>query len=716
MKTCSVAIIFTAIFFFIFITGCVSSPPPEPQEKSDANSTIHFLNDKITELKKQLYDINKEIGTAEAAKINVTEVKILIQGNEQKVNDMEAGLNNAKAYFSNNNFVLANQTSHSAETIFYNLQENLNLAVDKLKEAFSKHAIQNAEMTLSDMKNQSKYFRENVSIADNEGVNVANISKYTQLNEQYISTAEANLNSAKSYLYIKNYDSIYPKVNDTINEIQIIQNNLNLGIKNLQDEYNRTIAFSQELLTQTEFEIRKAEIYLTDAQIAGADITKFQSRFEQARATSNEAHEALSARRFKAIKPKTDFATNLAKEIESEALDAKYDTISKNILQNLIGTVQGKEALYYIEKANESRLNKKYDESILLANKAVVATSVSIIESEISDLEKFSTANFLNLNQNSFKNNIGDARASLERNDIVNSLQLAKQINNQLKGSSDSINKFMDAKFQIENAQKTSLLWISVDTSQAEGYLNKSIEQIKLGNFDDAMNFSIQAIDSAKKTESETMKKIDDNIILRLIKLVKGVVSKEQILTKPEDMKFKDISYLKLTDVKFSPPEINIDPKSLRQTAPAISFQSVSVNISQVPSKNINVEKTKKFSIKIEKVDYSDIKLGKTSYPSILIYNDGTETITREKIEVYAERNFGGLVGYQNKLYSPPDFNDIIYPGKNRKLVTGLDIPATYNWGLGTINLTGYYDLTIRVYANGYLVYSEKIKGVYLST
>lgn len=708
MKTSSVAVIF-ATTFFIFIAGCASSPPPEPIEKIDANSTIDFLNKKLPDLKKQFYDINKKIEKAELEKINVTEVKILIKADEQKINDIEVGLNNAKAYFSNNNFVLANQTAHSAENNFNYLQENLNLAVDKLKEAYSKHAIQNAEMTLSDMKNQSKYFKDNVSIADNEGVNVANISKYIQLNEQYISTADANLNSAKSYLYTKNYDSIYLKINDTNNEIQIIQNNLNQGIKNLQDEYNRTITFSQELLTQTDIEIRTAEIYLTDAQNSGADIIKFQSKYDQAKATSDQAHEALSSRQFKAIKPKTDFATNLAKEIESEALDTKYDTLSKKAIQSLMEQVDGTEALDYIEKAHESRLGKKYKESIILANKAVVATTINMIESRISDLENFSTDNAIGLNLNSIKNNIGDARASMDSNDLQNSLQLAQQTNNPLKDSIDAANKYLQAKYQIEKTRKISLLWVSADTSQADEYLNKTVENIKLGNFNESIKYSNLTMESTNKTESETMKKIDDNIILRLIQLVKGVVSKEQTSMKPEEIQFIDVSYLNLVDVKFTPPEVNIDPKSLRQTAPSISFQNVSVNTPQVPSKDINIEKTKKFSARVEKVDYSGLKLGKISYSSISIYNDGTETIISERVEVFAERIFGWPVGYQNMAYAY-NFNETIDPGNNRNLVQKFDLPTEKG-----ISLTGNYDVTIRVYSNGYLVYSDK-RSVYLST
>jgi len=252
----------------------------------------------------------------------------------------------------------------------------------------------------------------------------------------------------------------------------------------------------------------------------------------------------------------------------------------------------------------------------------------------------------------------------------------------------------MDAKFQIENAKKTSLLWISVDTSQAEGYLNKSMEEIKLGNFDDAMNFSIQAIDSANKTESETRKKIDDNIILRLIKLVKGAVSKEQASMKPEEIQFIDVSYLNLVDMKFTPPEVNIDPKSLRQTAPSISFQSVSVNTPQTPSEMPDIEKTKVFSVRIGGMDYGNLRLGKPSNARIEIINDGTEIITKERIEVTAGKSFS-IVGYK-EMSQTFEYNDIVNPNENRWFVQQFNLPTTQSG----FSLKGNYDITVIVYVN----------------
>ncbi len=695
--------------FLVVISGCVSTPPTKTQEELQANSTIQLLDDKIPQLKEQFYRIKQEIDIAETKKIDVSEVKIYIQGAEQKINYIEALLNNAKLLFSNKNFISANQTAKSARSSFDSLQANLNLAIDKFKEAFLKHAIQKTETTLLDLKNQSNNFEVEVSTANSEGVDTTNVSKYIQLNEQYISIVDTNLNSAKSELNNKNYNSISIKINDTIIEFQKIQDNLNQGIKSLQDEYNKTIALSQELLTQADIEIRKAEIHLTDAQNSGADITKFQSKYEQVKATSDQAHEALSSRQFKAVKPKTDFAINIAKEIESEALDAKYDALSKKSIQGLTEQIQGNEALHYLEKANESRLNKKYEESVVFANKAVAATSIFIIESEISSLEKFSIANFVILNLNNIKNSENEARAELDRNNMQGSLQIAKQTNNLLKDSLDSVNNYMAAKFEIEKARKTSLLWISANTSQADEYLNKSMEQIKLSNFEEAIKLSKQATDSANKVEMETRKKIDDNLILRLIKLIKDVASSEQAATKPEYVQYKDITNLTLVNVKFTPPEINIDFKSLRQTAPSIPFQNVSVISPQAPSKAPDIEKIKVFSARIEEIDYGGLKLGKTSYARILISNDGTETITSERVEITAGKSFP-LVGYKEQSETF-EYKYPIEPSNNRWLTQGFNIPATYSG----FSLTGAYDITITVYANN--KYVDVWKGnLYLTT
>ena len=703
---------YTIILFLtlIIISGCVETPlPTKTQEEIQANNTIQLLSDKIPQLKEQIYKISQEIGKAESEKIDVSEVKIYIQGAEQKINAIETDFNNAKLLFNNNNFISSDQTAHTAKTNLDNLQTDLNSAIDKLNEAFSNNAIEKSERTFLDLKNQSDNFKTHVSKADNEGVNITNVSRYLQMTTQYISVVDNILNTAKIELNNKNYDSVFIKINDTIIEYQNIQNSLNQGTKSLQDEYNRTIAYSQELLTQADIEIRTAEIYLTDAQNSGADITRFQSKYEQAKSTSNQAHEALSTKQFRTIKPKTDFAINIAKKIENEALDLKYDTLSKKVIQNITEQIQGKKAWHYLEKSNESRLNKNYEESIIFANKALVATSIFLIETEINSLENFYTANSIILNLNHIRSPLNEAKTELDNNGTLDSLNIAKQTNNIIKSYLDSVNSYLNAKFEIEKAQNSSLLWMSANTSQAEAHLNKSMEQFRLNNFDEAMKFSKQSIDSAKKTEMEMTTKIDDNLLLQLLKLVKSVLFKEQVSKNPEVIIFKDISNLKLIDVNFTPPEINIDVKSLRQTTPSISFQKVSIITPQTPFKVPDLEKIKVFNAQIEDVDYSGMKLGEASNARILLLNDGTETITSERVEVTAGKSFP-LVGYkeQSGTFS---YQSSIEPDNNRWLIQKFNLPATYSG----FSLTGNYDVTITVYANNKFVGTWK-GDIYLTT
>lgn len=690
-----------AIFFLTILSGCTGGETPPPKEKIDAENAIKYLENTIPTSEQKINSINMDIAGAKSKNININGVENTIQNIQQKILEIKTDLNNARLYFNGQNWVLSNQTAQNAKDKLESLIDDFNLATEKLREAFLKYDIQETENTLSYLKNQSQSFKDKVSIADNEGVDITNLNKYIQDSQQYILVVENNLNSAKSELNNKKYDSIPIKINESINEFNRIQNTINQGIKSLQDGYNRSIAISQELLSNADFEIRKTEIYLIDAQNNGADISKFQDRYEQAKTISSQAVDALSSRQFKTVKSKTDIVIKSTTEIENEVLDTKYDTISKNIIHNVSKNVKDSEGLNYIKSAEQSRSNKRYEESVIFVNKAIIVTAYSMIDDEISSLEKFSNKNQINLDLQNIKSSINNTK---NEQNIENSLNIIKQTNGLIKDLIDVTNSYIDAKIKIQNVKKLSVLWISPDMSQAEEYLNKSAEEINT-DYHESIKLANMATESAKKTEKETIKKIDDNLFLRLIKNIRDLITKEDIYT--EKIKINDISYIELEKAEFKPPDINIDKKSFK-TSPSIDFQKISFAQPSISGSNIN--KMKKISARTENIDCSNVKLGMSSYAYITIYNDGEETITNEYVDMVIGRDFGLLAGYQQKSQRF-QFSDIIDPKTNRRLAGQLNLPISQSG----YSLEGWYNARIMIFVNNKNIYTDD-GSIYLST
>lgn len=541
-------------------------------------------------------------------------------------------------------------------------------------------------------------------MAEDDGVNTEKIPIYIRGSEQYISSAEKGLNSAKSYLDNKNYDNVTTSIDKTTNEFKQIQNYINQGLKNLEDEYNKTIQLSKELLSKNDYEIRKTEIYLIDAQNNGADITKFKDKYEQTKTASAEAIDAFSSRKFKIVKTKSDIIIKSSKEIEDEVLDMKFDTINKNIIQMYSRNIKGNDAINYIKSAEQSRSNKRYEESVLFVNKAIISTGTFILEEEIFELEKSSDKNQLNLDLKNIKNFIDNSKTELNKDEIKNSLDSVKQTNILVKELTENINNYIDAKENIQKAKDLSILWITSDTSEAEEYLKKSLESIDKNNFEESIKLSNKAIESAKKVESQTIKKINNNLFLILVKKIRDVMSKTE---KDEKMKISDLSDLKLEKTEFKPPEINIDMKSFNSNTPSINFQNITFNQSSISGSNIN--KMGKISGKVENIDCSGIKLGTISYAYITVYNDGEETVTDEYIDILLKRDFSWPAGHQEKDQQF-QFSDTIEPNTNRRLAGQLNIPTEQSG----VALEGPYDARIMIFINNKNIYT-KDGNIYLS-
>lgn len=693
------------IIFLTIVSGCGGGPPGPSKEQIDADNAIKDLENQIPTVEENINSLKNETINAKSKGINLNDVENIIQDVQPKLSEIKSDLDNARSYFNSQNYVLSNQTAQDAKNKLENyLKYEYNLAADKLRGAVLNFDIQQSEKTLLYLKNQSQSFKEKVSAADNDGVDIKSISMYTRGSDQYISSAEESLNTAKSELDNKNYDNVIVEVNKTTNEFNQIQNYINQGLKKLEDEYNRAIQLSKELLSKADYDVRKTEIYLVDAQNNGVDISKFKDRYEQTRSISTEAIDAFSSRKFKIVKLKTEAIIKSISEIDNEVLDMKYDILSKNIIQRTSKNIKGNDSINYIKIAEESRSNKKYEESLLFVNKAIISTGFFIVEDTIFELEKISNNNQLNLNLENTKRSIIDAKTELNKGEIENSLNSIRQTNILVKELADNINNYIDAKVKIQKVKDLSFLWISSNTSEAEKYLNKSLENIKKNNFEESIKLSNMAIESAKKEENEILKKINNNLFLIVIKKIKDIVSTTE---KDGKIKIYDISNLKLENTEFKPPEINIEMKSFNSDTSSINFQNISFTQPSISGSNIN--KMGKISGKVENIDCSNIKLGTSSYAYITVYNDGEETITNAYVDMLLGRDFGWPAGYREQSQRF-QFSDIIEAKVNRRLVGQLNIPTEQSG----YSLEGWYNARIMIFVNNKNIYT-KDGSIYLS-
>ena len=120
----------------------------------------------------------------------------------------------------------------------------------------------------------------------------------------------------------------------------------------------------------------------------------------------------------------------------------------------------------------------------------------------------------------------------------------------------------------------------------------------------------------------------------------------------------------------------------------------------------------------VESIDTSQLKLGVPSDATITIFNNGNETVTKEKIIMTATAvkmddwkvNLGmkSMSAEEKTDEYTLEFDDRIESGESHELCAEFNLPAKVETTIGKVSIAGTYHVVIKVYANDELI-GEKI-------
>ena len=698
------SIVLAVIILAVFLSGCGDSPPDPNMDA--ANSAINIIEDTLPEIKSQISSLNQAIADVESSGMDVTEIKAVVTDANSKIQSIESGLDDAKSFYSSRDYNSANTTAQTTYTDLRELQNDLNQVADKL---CALTAIQNVETTIATLKANHTSLEEQITTAESEGVDTTEVKKHlTNLNNTF-SGADKKIADMNRHLKSENYDSVTSISSEANTTIQQIQNSLNQGVESLKEAYNKTISQCQELLGQADIECQKAEIYADDAEHAGADISQLQIRLDQARTGFTEAQDAFSNRQFNVVKSKTKSVIEVSSQIETDALESKYDVITGTVIQSASKQVCGNEANNLIDEAESARHNKEFDKAIELVNKAVAVTATFIIDSGIKEIETFSVQTSIPLNLDQFKAMNAESQSLFEKDDLVGSVNQSKEISAGMRGLTEAFNAYNEADAAIKGARRTSCLWAKVDVSKSEELLGESREMLAQGGYLEAANLAKQAEENAFNEAEITENKIKKNVFLRAANFLSGLVSKSPDISVSETqtMKLTYITGLNLVEVDLSPPEISIEAGEV-YAAPFVSIEGIDTSLIHTDAPDIG--RTTYTDAEIVEIDTDYLKLGTRSYAYITLKNTGNETIKTVKVEIIAGRDFDWPVGYRT-MTETFDYNVEIKTGESETLSQALPLPKT----MSGYSLKGTYDVTIKVWVNERLLPIERRK-VPLST
>lgn len=698
------SIVLAVIILAVFLSGCGDSPPDPNMDA--ANSTINIIEDTLPEIKSQISSLNQAIADAESNGMDVTEIRAVVMNANSKIQSVESGLDDAKSFYSSRDYNSANTTAQTTYTDLREIQDDLNQVVDKLR---ALTAIQNVENTIATLKTNHLSLEEQIATAESEGVDTTEVKKHlTNLNNTF-SGADKKIADMDHYLKNENYDSVISISSEANTTIQQIQNSLNQGVESLKEAYNKTISQCQELLGQADIECQKAEIYIDDAEHAGADVSQLQIRLDQTRTGFTEAQDAFSNRQFNVVKSNTNSVIEVSSQIEADALESKYDVITGKVIQSASKQVCGNEANNLIDEAESARSNKEFDKAIELVNKAIAATDLFIIDSGIKEIETFSVQTSTPMNLDQFKAMNAESRSLFEEGDLIGSVNQSKEISAAMREMTEAFNAYNEADAAIKVAKRTSCLWVKADVSKSEELLAESEEMLAQGRYPEVVSLAKQAKENAFSEAEITENKIKKNVFLRVASFLSGLVYKSPDipLSETETMKLTYITGLNLVEIDLSPPEISIEAGEV-YAAPFVSIEGIDTSLIHTDAPDIG--RTTYTDAEIVEIDTSHLKLGKTTCAFITLKNTGTETIKTVNVEIsaYSSR-------YQQSKKIPLDPHNVeIKPSESEDLQECFYLPEKDpDYG---VSLEGYYDVTIKVWVNEQLLPVKTIKDLPLST
>ena len=697
------SVVLAVVILAVFLSGCGESPP-DPN-KDSANSTIYTIEDTLPKIRSQITSLNQGIAIAESNGVDVTEIIAVVTNADSKIRSIESDLVSAKSFYDSRDYNSANTTAQATLIDLRELQDDLNQVADRLR---ALTAIHNVENTIATLRANHLSLEEQIATAESEGVDTTEVKKYLANLNNTFSGADKKIADMNHCLKSENYDSVISISSEANTTIQQIQNSLNQGIESLKEAYNKTISQCQELLGQADIGCQKAEIYIEDARHAGADVSQLQIKLDKARTDFTTAQDAFSDRQFNVVKSRTNSVIEVSSQIETDALESKYDVITGKVIQSASKQVCGNEANNLIEEAKSARSNKEFNKAIELVNRAVAVTAIFIIDSGIKEIETFSVQTSIPLNLDQFKAMNAESRSLFERGDLVGSVNQSKEISAAMREMTEAFNTYNGADAAINGARRTSCLWVKADVSKSEELLGESREMLAQGRYPEAANLAKQAKENAFNEAEITKNKIEKNVFLRAANFLSGLISKSPdiSLSETQTMKLTYITGLNPAEVDLSPPEISIEAGEV-YAAPFVPIEGIDTSLihTDVP----DIGRTTYTDAEVVEIDTSHLKLGKTTSAFITLKNTGTETIKTEKVEIVAGKEFWPI-GYRT-MTETFDYNVEIKTGESKTLQQRFDLPTK----MSGFSLEGTYDVTIKVWVNRQLLPVEK-RNVALST
>ncbi len=430
-----------------------------------------------------------------------------------------------------------------------------------------------------------------VNEAMSKGVETSSSSALVASLQNKLSNAANVLNTALSAYNSQNYPQAKSYAEQSLALMQEIQSQLGQINQAVQNDYIATAAKYKPQLIEAERQYRIGQKYIEAVQKAGVDISSQQTRLQGVITTLNQAKDSYRNNNFIGLSGQINTITSTSQQVQGELTDLYYNALIVDAAKKVEAQVTVQEAKNYLSDASSLRQEKKYPDSVLSLNKALIIETQAAVSVNVDKLKQAVRSMGFEPSFPELDNKLNSIRLQATSGNFDAAEQEIEATKTDVMTTTENVAKVADASKVINETSNLSFWWAEKpNTSVSSAKLAEAKRFLAQDNFTLAADAAQAAIDAAANERMAFWNKVKSDFMLN------GFLSIAKVFSDPEKYELKPVArpqfewkaMPELIRIEFGKPIVDISDIVIEDPGTPIvpTFQPIASTTPITPQKN----------------------------------------------------------------------------------------------------------------------------------
>ncbi len=352
----------------------------------------------------------------------------------------------------------------------------------------------------SDLSTASTPINEAIS----RGVETTSSSALVTSLQKKLSNAANLLNTALSAYNSQNYPQAMSDAQQSLAIMQDVESQLGQIQQAVKNDYQSTAAKYKPQIIEAERQYRIGEKYLEASQQVGADISSQPAKLQEAMTTLNQAKESYRNNNFIGLSGQIESITSTSQQVQSELTDLYFNAVIVNASKTVESQITVQDAKNYLSDANTLRQEKKYPDSVLSLNKALMMETQAGVSLNVGKLKLAVSSMGLDASFSALDDKVNSIKLDVTSGNFDAAGQEIEATKNDVVTTSESAAKVADASKVVDDTSRLSFWWAEkTDTGNSSAKLAEAKRFLVQGDFTSAVNAAQASMDTAANERLE---------------------------------------------------------------------------------------------------------------------------------------------------------------------------------------------------------------------